>query len=190
MLLRQTVPPSTAPVSLADAREHFVVAGFTDDDALITALVAAAARVVSAWSGRVLTQETWAASFGAGFTGDFVFPKSPVQSVSSITYYDADDVEQTASISDFYLTKDDDRAYLRPKSGAAWPVANAIREDAITVTFVCGYSTCPDNLSRAVAALAAHMYEHRLAVDDVKLSEVPLGISALIEVDRLGWVKA
>lgn len=190
MLVSLVTGPTATPCSLAEVREHASVSGFTDDDDMLLRFVEAAARSVSAWSGRVLTQETWAVSFANGFCGDLHLPKSPVQSVSSITYYDADDVEQTATVSDFYLTTTESGAFLRPKAGVSWPPANQTRADAITVTFVAGYATCPENLKTAVAAMAAHLYENREAVSKKELYEVPLGVAALIEPDRIGWVKA
>lgn len=190
MLAQQITGPTDTPCTLEEAREHASVFGFTDDDAMLTRFVKAASRSVGEWAGRVLNQETWAVSFPNGFCGDLHFPKSPVQSVTSITYFDKDDVEQTALVSDFYLTKSEDGAFLRPKAGVSWPTANATRADAITVTFVAGYATCPDNLATAVAAMAAHIYDNRLLVSEKKMHEVPLGIAALIEPDRIGWVKA
>lgn len=189
MIVRQVTGPVAAPVTLAEIKAHCVV-DFDDDDTLLTSLGAAAARSISAWSGRVLTTEVWSVSFAAGFCGDLVLPKSPVQSVDAITYFDADDVEQTASVADFYLTQGEDRAFLRPKAGISWPSANSRRADAITVQFTAGYSTGLDNLKTAVLAMTAHLYEHREAVGDTALAEIPLGVAALIEPDKLGWVAA
>lgn len=189
MIVRQVTGPVTAPVTLAEIKAHCVV-DFSDDDTLLTALGAAAARSIAAWSGRVLTTEVWSASVANGFCGDLVLPKSPVQSVDAITYFDADDVEQTASVTDFYLTQGEDRAFLRPKVGVSWPSANKRRADAITVTFTAGYAPCLENLKTAVLAMTAHLYEHREAVGDSGLAEVPLGVAALIEPDRIGWVVA
>lgn len=186
-LIEKTIAASGYPVTTAEAKAHAVV-DFDADDALIDGMIAAATRAVSEMSGRSIGAETWLMSFGAGVSGRVYLPVTPVQSVSEISYYDTDDVLQSATVSDFYLIKDGDVAFLRPKSGASWPSANGNREDAISITFIAGYSECPDTLRHAILMMVAHMYSHREAVSDEILRDVPSGVQDLINLERVGWV--
>lgn len=188
MLLSQVTGPTIGAVSISEAKAAAVV-DFSDDDVQISGMIDAATRAVGEMAGRVLVAETWAASFGDGQSGTLRLPKSPVQSLTSITYYDADDVQQTADLNDFYLFRDDDVAYVCPKSGANWPTANSDRADAITVTFVAGYTSIPRNLKQAVLMMTAHFYENRSATMERKMAEVPLGVEHLVSLDRMGWIK-
>lgn len=187
MYLRRTVGPVAAP---ATAAEVMALGRITDtaDTALVTRKIAQATAIVSEMTGRVVMAETWAYSVPAIVRNDLVLPKSPVQSVESITYLDAEDVQQDATVSDFYLMKDEDRAVLRPKSGTAWPTANTDRDDAITITFVAGYTTVPDSIKQAVEMLALHLFENPDVVLSGPASEMPMGLRAMIDVDRIGWV--
>lgn len=189
MFLSRTVGPTSYPVTRDQAKLELGLDG-TENDLKVDGLIAASTRVVGEMAGRVLTEETWALSRPAISTGDLVLPKSPVQSVSSVTYFDGDDVEQSATVGDFYLMKGDDRAVLRPKSGTAWPAANTDRDDAVTVTFVAGYATCPQNLAQAVLMMVVHLHDYRGVAMEKALHEIPIGLAAMIGVERLGWVGA
>jgi len=189
MFLSRVSGPSSQPITTAEAKIHGIV-NHDDDDSYISGLIDVAARSVGEYAGRVLNEETWAWSVPAVTRGDLILPKSPVKSVSSITYYDAEDSEQSATVGDFYLMKGDDRAVLRPKSGNSWPTANTDRDDAITITFVAGYTTIPDNLLHAVKMMVAHLYENRSAVEKDQMHPVPLGVEAMINQERLGWVQS
>lgn len=189
MLLVRTVGIVTYPVSVAEAKSMAVDVP-ASDDALIQSFIEAATEKVGAMAGRVLASETWELSLETGIAGDVKLPKSPVQSVASITYFDADDVEQAADVADFYLFRDDDIAVLRPKSGVSWPNANALRSDAITIEFVAGYTDCPEILVHAVKLLVAYWYDNRNAASQTVLQEIPFGVHACVDGHRIGWVGA
>lgn len=186
MLMSLVTPAATGPVSLADAKAHCRV-DYSDEDALISALLDAASVAVSEMSGRVLVAETWRMSV-PGASGDLRLPKSPVQSLTAITYYDRDGVGQSANVNDFFLFADEDRAILRPKDGKAWPSVQS-REDALSVDFVAGYADVPANLRQAVLLLVGHWYLHREAVGQ-DVAELPLSVEALVGISRRGWVAA
>lgn len=182
MLLRRTstsAAPVAAPVLLAHLRQPDEEAG------AIEAFRLAAHELVAETSGRVLGTETWALSIGEA-PQRLDLPKSPVQSLVSITYFDAAGAVQTATLSDFHLFADDDRAVVTPKEGKAWPPLQR-RDDAMTVTFTAGYTTLPPALNQAVLMVAAHLYENRSAVSDGAMVEVPLAVQALTAIHRIGW---
>lgn len=188
MLLKR-VSTLAAPVLLDDARSHLRVTG-SDEDMLITQQLAAAVAAVSERTGRRLGSETWAASY-ASVSGDLNLPMAPVQSITSIQYWDASDVSQTALVSDFYFFADDDFATLRPKAGKAWPSVNSNRADAITVTFVAGYSPIPAPLRTAVLMLLGHFFENREAVAvGLSVAEFPVGVADMVNLYRRGWIAA
>lgn len=183
MYLARTVAATVAAVSVQDATDHLRVTG-TDEAYLIGRLVAAATEAVGEMAGRVMATETWAMSV-ASASGDLALPKSPVQAVTAISYYDSADTVQAANVADFYLFKDDDKAVLRPKPGKAWPLTSA-REDAITVTFTAGYVKLPDALRYAVLLMVGHLYRNREAVGEA-MEILPLGVEAHVNIHRLGW---
>lgn len=190
MYLTRTEAPVTYPVTLFSVKEQGRIDSAELDDT-IERLIRAASALVGEQAGRVLSSETWAYSVPAILRNDLVLPKSPVQSVSSITYFDGADAEQTASVSDFYLMKGDDRAVLRPKSGSSWPTANTDRDDAITITFVAGYTTAPPALVEAVVRTVLHWFDNpNPVVVGSTATTLPLGVQELIDTERLGWFGA
>lgn len=186
MILNRTVDPTATIVSLADAKDHLRV----DDDAqdyYIAGLISAADVAIEEMTGRPVLTQTWAMSMN-GANGRVFLPKLPVQSVSSIAYFDRDNASQTAVVSDFYLFKDEGKAWLEPKPNVVWPQTYD-REDAITITFVAGYTTIPASLRHAAMMLVAHWYERREAAGDA-VQEVPFAVQSLVGLHRVGWVAA
>lgn len=187
MILRR-VTVGVSALSLADAKAHLRV-DHDDEDDLITALAESACASIAENVGRVLIEEQWTVAVAA-VDGDFVLPLAPVRSVDAITYFDADDTEQAASVDDFYLFADDDCAILRPKAGKSWP-ATIAREDAITITITVGMTAVPPGLIAAAKLLLGHWYDTRAAVAMGQTpQEVPLGVQYLCDQARRNWVAA
>lgn len=184
--LVRTAAPSAPVVSVADAKTHLRV-DTSDDDTYLGALCTAASYAVEELVGRPLVTQTWAYSlrFIGGGNDKLYLPKTPVQSLSSVAYYDTSEAAQTVSTSAFDLFKDDDRAVMRPKTGNSWPSIYD-RPDGLTITFVCGYgaaSAVPEPVAHAVKMLIAHMYEARS-----ETVEVPAQVTSLCNLYRRGWV--
>jgi len=187
MLLTLDTAATAWPVTLAEARADLRIIG-TDEDTLVTAQIATATSVVSEMSGLELTTQVWSMAV-ASVSGDLALPKVPVQSVGSISYYDADGVSQAAVVTDFHLFKDDFRATLRPKPGKSWPTLQT-RDDALTVSFTAGQLTVPPALKQAVLFLVAHLYENREAIAETALSAIPFGVADMVNLHRRGWFGA
>jgi uncharacterized phiE125 gp8 family phage protein len=185
-MLITRVSTAAQPVTVEQALDHLR----QPQDAIgyVQALLAASAGLIGEKSGRVLGNETWDLSV-ASASGDIVLPKSPVQSITSISYYDAAGAVQTASVADYHLFKDTDRATLRPKDGRTWPPLQ-VRDDAMTIRFVAGYTEVPAELRLAVLMMLGHLYENRSAAQENAPTVVPLAVDELVAVHRLGWIAA
>lgn len=91
-------------------------------------------------------------------------PRYPLQSVDTITVYQEDDTSSTITIPDVFIVDTDGfpgRLVLR--AGQTWPVALR-RANAIEIDYTAGFgaaSNVPAVLKRAVAQIAAFLYEHR-----------------------------
>lgn len=82
----RTAAPAMTPVSLVEARAHLRV-DHTDDDTLITSLIAAAVDHLDGWTGilgRCLVTQEWRQDFDA-FASCLSLPLGPVISISSVT---------------------------------------------------------------------------------------------------------
>jgi len=186
----RTIAPSVTPVTLAEAKAHLRV-DFTDDDALIDSLIEAATSHLDGQGslGRAMITQSWA-QWVSQSPGWVRLDVGPFQSLTSVEYYDADNTLQTATVTDFEIRLDGDFVLIKPKQDFEWPGAY-IRRDAIKITYVAGYgdagSDVPRGIRQAILLMVGHWYEHREAVSELSLKEVPLAVDALIGNERVGW---
>lgn len=93
---------------------------------------------------------------------EFQFPHRPITSISSITYYDAGNDQQTLSTSIYQL--DTARGQLRLGYSQSWPSYTS-RWDAVTITYILGShddsTTVPGYAKSALLLLIANEFEQR-----------------------------
>lgn len=187
MISNRTVAPDPV-VTSAVAKEHLQIEG-NDHDVVIDGVVAAATEYVEQASGKCLGAQTWEFKCAAlsGRSG-FVFPKTPLISVTSLTYFDKDNASQSLAVDDFTVYSEEDHAWLVPDIGTNWPTMYA-RPDALTVVAQFGFSSVPPNLRAAINLMAGHLFENRDAVViGSSAVSLPMGVEHLIGVSRVGWV--
>lgn len=166
MALTLTAAPASLPVSQAEVKA-FVRIDDSAEDGVIDRMIAAAIGMVDGADGvlgRALITQTWALKLDA-FPPEITLPLPPLQSVSSITYFDADGAEQTLSASLYQIVGVGDHgpAKIVPAYGQAWPACQSIPE-AVTVTFIAGYGDAadvPGPIRQAIEKAAADLYAMR-----------------------------
>lgn len=176
MSLVQTIAPESEPVSLAEAKAHCnIESDFVEDDALIEAFIAAARESCEARTGRQLVQATFALRL-SGFPCDDIIelPKAPLVSVSSITYVDGDGMTQTLSTDVYEQDPYTTPGRIALKYGEVWPTTRCQR-NAVTITFVAGYTEVPKLLKQGMLMRIAHWNENREESAPVNLLPVPAG---------------
>lgn len=146
MGLTLITPATEYPVTLDEAKLSAKVDG-TDRDSEITLLIAAATNYVEQYTGRSIMAQTWKLTLDA-FSDSILLPKGPVQSVSSVQYFDANGDSQTVSASDYTLDNSDP-AWLVRNSDATWPTT-LDGVNVVSVTYVTGYSAVPDAIRAAI----------------------------------------
>lgn len=85
-----------------------------------------------------------------------------VDSVTSLTYYDTDFVQQT--FADWRLVVTHGASYLYPAMDESWPTDNSCEPYAIAVTYVVGeasLSDVPDSVKQAALLIVGSLYEYR-----------------------------
>lgn len=185
MGLRLITGPTASPVSLAEAKAHLRVYG-TEDDGLIAGYLMAATQSAEKQTNLLLGEQTWeltidqwpSSVWGSG--GVIRLPRSPVQSVTSISYVDADGVTQTVLAGDYVLDANVQPAAIYPVFGKTWPAARP-QANAVAVRFVVGYTQIPEPIRAAILLLVGHFYENREAVIVGQApSELPMGVESLL----------
>jgi len=176
-----TTEPTIEPITLVDMKLHLRV-DCDDDDDLITGLISASRQWCEDYEHRAYITQTITAKLNY-LPSCIILPKPRLQSVTSVKYIDTSATEQTLS-SDLY----DVDLYREPGQivrgyNDTYPSTLDV-VNAVEIVYVAGYgSLAADVPSKTIAAIklmCAHLYENRMAVSDLNMSEIPLGIKSLL----------
>lgn len=186
--LQLVLGPVEEPVGLDEAKLHCRV-DLDDDDLLIEDLIVSARQSLEIETARSFLTTQWAMRTDAFPCGSqtIALPRSPLQSVESITYLDVDGAEQTLS-TDVYgadLHSEPGRIYLKPSQ--SWPSVYAIPQP-ITISFTAGWfdvTEVPGGIKSAIKLLVAHWYEQREATIERAIHQIPLGVERFMWLHRV-----
>ena len=184
MALILTSAPAVPPATLSDAKAHLRVDG-TDEDALITSLVETATTHIERRFGLALiTQGVTVVRDGWPDAWLVELPLSPVQSVSSITIFEADGGGIEFDNGHYFADTISHPPRIVLHGTAPWPKpgrrANGI-EIAVTAGFGDAPSDVPEPIRQALLLLVAHWFERRepVVLED-EPHEIPDTVSALL----------
>jgi len=196
MALRVATEPAVEPISIDDLKNDIRVdSDLTADDALIRGFGLAARKVAELVQGRALITQTLELTLdGWPSKGYFELPRPPLQSVTSIKYYDEDDSEATVSADSYFVDTVSEPGRVVLNSGEVWPSTVLRPVNGIKVTYVAGYGDdaedVPETTVQAIRLLVGHWYENREAAMTTGSvpKELPFGVSALLWLERLNVV--
>lgn len=199
--------PASEPVSVDQARAHLRL-DETEDETTVRALITAARQHVEAVTGRALVTQTLEmkldhfpgtahgildlrmhpeALTGRGQDWAIRLPRSPLQSVSSISYVDDAGSTQTLAASKYDVDTSSLVPRITPAYSEVWPTTRPI-PNAVTVTFVAGYSavsSIPAGLKQAILVLVGTMFENRESVAAFDAQKVPQSFDFLVAPYRV-----
>lgn len=191
----ETSAPAAEPVTLAQAKQQCVVdTAFTDDDALITALIVGARQACEKQMQRAIFNRTmvmqydffpypyFRGSIGINdrhslyglywrqFALKLAYPGCV--SVQSITYVDLNNQTQTVDSSLYYVDTLSEPARIVPNPGLYWPYTEAYLPGSVKITFTAGtwgdgveVNNCPQPICQAILLLVSYWYSHRDAAE-------------------------
>lgn len=155
--------PAAEPITLAEAKLYLRVE-HADDDALITALIAAARTHVETRTRRALITQTWRFVFDRWpRDGRLSLARAPAREIVAARVYDNEDVAHAVDVQTFVVDKAAAPAVL---GFAPWAVPDPGRSIAgIEIDVAFGYGAAaadvPEPLRHAIKLLLAHWYENR-----------------------------
>jgi uncharacterized phiE125 gp8 family phage protein len=166
MNVRTINAPAVEPIPLAEAKLHLRV-DHADEDGLIRTKITGAREHLEDIYGRALITRTLAATldeFPSASGGLILLPFPPATELVSITYYDADGVQQTLDPADYEFDPYSAPARLRPSVGSSWP-ATEIRFSAVEIQWKAGFgddpTDVPEKFREAVKLALGDLYENR-----------------------------
>lgn len=163
MALQLITAPTTYPVTLAEAKLHCRV-DTADDDTLITALITAATEMAETKTGRAIMPQTWELTLDS-FPDALELTRVPVQSITSVKYFDLAGVEQTLASNLYSIDKADHFgfAYVVPAYNNIWPETRD-QINAVAVRYLAGYTNAasvPEGIKQWIKLMISTMYDNR-----------------------------
>lgn len=185
MHLTLTTPAAALALDWSEVYGHLRL--YSDDERtrIVADLVPAVTQKAEEKTGRQFISATWT-QYLDGFPSTGVaieLPKPPLQSVSSIKYYDTAGVLQTWDAANYSVIAPSGpfarRGYIVPAYGIAYPSTQAII-DAVQIAFIAGYGAAYGNVPALIRAamllILGELYERR--------EESTIGVSVSPNVQR------
>lgn len=158
---RILTPPASEPVTLKQAKKQLELAEADDShDEQLQFLIETSRDNVERDTGMAMLTQT-VEHVQAGFTVAIQLQRRPVQSITSIQYYDDGNLLQTLSTNIYQLNPSKERIELKYLQD--WPTT-ADRWDAVKVTYVAGYTSpasVPASLRQMMLLKIGFLFENR-----------------------------
>lgn len=172
------------PVTLAEAKTQLRITHDLDDTE-ITRLILAAREEAERFTLRTLRLSVSHEETYSAWPDCIRFDSPPLIAVSAVTYYDADNAEQTLASSNYIVqTPTDDRGQLSWTWDAVLP-DHYDRVDAIKVAYTSGYTTAdevPESAKQGILLLV----EANFDADKVQKAEA-YRVTAQKILNQLDW---
>jgi uncharacterized phiE125 gp8 family phage protein len=168
MALVLTSGPAAEPVTLAEAKAHMRVD--TDaEDTLISSLIITSRLHIEAALGLAFITQSWSYFLDAWpASREIKLPLRPVQSVTAVRLYAADESVETLAADSYLLDGAGTPARLVRNVATAWPKPSR-SANGIEIAFIAGYgdsaADVPAPIRQSILLLIAHWYEHREPVE-------------------------
>lgn len=182
---RVTTAPVQEPVSIGEAKAHLRVT-YGDEDAYIGHLIQTAREFVESDAEISIMPQTIALYLDHFYASEIQLRRPPISAVTSITYYDSANAQQTLDVSVY----DTDLVSVPPtvslKTQQTWP-STYDRENAVTITCTAGYTSAalvPATVKQAILVLVDYWFRNRAAVGS-KSEDIELSYAALLS--RVRW---
>lgn len=195
------LPPEVEPLTIEECRSHLEAAIYGDttqddlDDAQIAGYLAAAREHCEQFLGLSLSQRVLEIELDAfpnetdDGTDEIELPFGPVISIQGV---DPDGSSSSSSTDDplapdsYRLDDFSNPNRLLPVS--EWPTGGPVR-----IRYLAGYGVDTDNdgvaipyaIRAAILLMLAHLYANREAVTEKAMTEMPLGVEALLRPHRV-----
>jgi uncharacterized phiE125 gp8 family phage protein len=167
-------------ITTAEAKAHLRI-DHDDEDSYISTLIDAAYDFAENYTGRKIRDQEVSESLD-DFKEEIELKYNPVQSITSITYYDSNDTQQSQT--DYFLDTKELRAILKPDYDDSWPSTNCDYENVV-ITYQVGYSTIPDAVNQAVLLIIGSLYDQRENHIGTTINKIPVSAEYLLSPYRI-----
>lgn len=181
MAIKIKTPPAVEPLTLAEAKTYLRITN-SNDDSFITTLISAVRRRCEEYTQRALITQAWTLwldrlpdrncrytaqygdlpiNHGTRFDEALELPRPPLQSVTFMNSYAADNSTTVFSTSNYFVDTASEPGRICLNTGAIWPVQGR-RFNCYEIEFVAGYGAAgaavPDDLKQGMFLLLKTLY--------------------------------
>ncbi len=187
MAYRLITPPAIEPVTLDQIKADASLFGTRDDSRIESVLIPATRGQAESITGRALITQTWELVLDDFPLEEIRIWKAPVQSITSVKYYDTNGTLTTLAADQYVLDADTPPAWLLPAEGVSWPSTHDAANSVI-IRFVAGYGDSADDVPKEILAwIRAHCAaeaDAKTGGTQVKVTEF---VESLLDAYRLKW---
>lgn len=142
-------PNTTLLVSLAEFKEHVNwPSADTSQDTVMTAYIKAATENAKQFTGREFLNTTWQLLLN-NFPSRIALTKSPVSSVTSVSYYNSDNVLTTLSADEYQVVEGGEYGFAGIVFDGNIP-STYNKEQNVVIEYVSGYGSATSNVPEAI----------------------------------------
>jgi uncharacterized phiE125 gp8 family phage protein len=190
----RTVDPVQEPVTVNDAKLHCrALVDVNDEDGIIATYIRAAREIGEGHTGRGWLTQTWRMVCDDWSEAMELPMAGPLQSVTTVKYYDSDGTLTTLSASNYTVDTSSTPGRICLAPTYSWPSLQADRRSwRVEVIYVVGQTNVaaiPSAFKVGTLLLVDHLYENRSAVQvgvGIGAVTLPLAVDTFWG-DRLYW---
>ena len=162
-LIRST-PPATEPLSLAEAKLYLRVDG-SDEDTLITDMIAAVREAAEEYLRRSLVTQSWALRYEGYAPARVPLPKGPVREVTEVKAVDRDGNDAPVDTALYHLAPTEDALHFE----------SVVLGHAVEIAYTAGYGDAKD----VPVSIKQGMLLHLAALHEDRLGGMALPVAAI-----------
>jgi uncharacterized phiE125 gp8 family phage protein len=189
---QRTVAALVDPITVEDAKSH-VREVVNDEDGDIARRIRSATEQAENYLHRGLLTQSWTYAQDY-FTDELWLPRAaPLQSVTSVKYYDTSGVQQTLSASTYQVDTFSEPGRILLAPNQVWPSVQAGRALAVEVLYVVGWTSSdniPADILEAIYLRVGTRHAFRedvIAGSGITVASLPDGVEALLAQHRIWW---
>lgn len=147
------------PLTLNDIQTHLRLDGL-DYVCILTPMIKTSRLIGEKITGRDFIEKEWRTYLDYFPTCEGIeLRKSKLLSITSIQYYDENNVLQTLSSDDYYITQEADYSSIFIKSDKSFP-RTYCRKQAVIITFRTSFPNFPQDLKQAMLSVCQYLFEN------------------------------
>lgn len=178
--------PTVEPVDLGEMKGELSINDPVQDTE-ITSRIKDARAWAENYTERSFNTQTWEIALNQFC--DIELPRGPVQSITSVTYFDSDNTQQTLDSAVYELDDYGHVPVFRLAPDQDWPSVYD-RNNAIKIRYVAGYgdndTDVPEPIRRALKISVGHWVRYQaLAESGVSITRIPFAAENLLNQYRI-----